>query len=141
MKLFINKLVNPADNEIGLCLTGTMSFMPMYHALMSLYRKRESKEELVTKMEDLLNDIKTKDEERNKIVHSIWHIKENSDIITRYRTIAKFGSGLQPDIEQFTITDLENRIEKLSRAVESLMAVFDQWEKDHENEAKTENKT
>jgi len=136
MKFFINKLVNPKDNEFGLCLTATMGFQQMYHGLMSLYRKREVSDNLIDGMETILQHTKSLDEDRNKIVHSIWQLNKDNATIMRYRTIARFGSGLQPDNEELKTKDLEKKIEDLTQTVKSLLAMLDQWNKDHEKDNK-----
>jgi hypothetical protein len=136
MKVFINKMVNSGDNELGLCLTATMGFQPMYHSLMSLYRKREVSANLILGMEAILKQIKKLDEGRNKIVHSIWQLNKGNSTITRYRTIAKFAGGLQADNEELTLKDLTQRIDELTSAVESLLTMLDQWNRGHEKNEK-----
>jgi len=138
MKYFIALLLNKEDEKLGRSVVADMSFQPLWHALMSLYRYTETDPKLVKKLEDLLREIQKLATKRNDLIHSYWFVGNPSKQIMRIKTKAKFDRGLQMTIEPMDVEQVQSIVREINVANDRLIDFVLDWSEAHPPKAVNE---
>lgn len=102
----IAKMIN-RNKTIGMIVTSELSFRAKVSVFRALLIYRNNNEKLSEDLEDLIRRIYWAEQERNKLVHSIWDAcRKKPETIIR-KKISCRKKGLSIDWEHFTPEDLE----------------------------------
>jgi hypothetical protein len=90
----VSRLISD-DPKIGAIITCEMSFQSLFKAFDSLIRYKITDPEQLKRSEDLVKRLKKAEEDRNKVIHSIYAFEVNAPGIMRFKATAKQGKGLR----------------------------------------------
>jgi hypothetical protein len=112
------------DQLKGEIVTAELSFRSQVALLSSLHKHCVNDPQKNAELEELLKRALSLEEKRNIIVHSYWGTGSKDDTITRLKTTAKISKGLQHQLEEVSVGDLDriaDEIGVLSFDVQSFM--------------------
>ncbi len=104
------QLIDPRDEMLGQLITAELSFRSRVTLLSALVHYRLQGASPVAELKQLLGEATTVEQERNKIVHSLWAFgpADSPETITRFKTTAKRSEGLRHHFVQTRIVDIES---------------------------------
>lgn len=106
IKSLIMSFINEHQSA-GRIITAELPFKGLRALLMSLYLDRHGKDLDYIKLKKLMSEAGKIEEKRNQIVHSTWGIECGISGITRIKTTAKEGKGLESKFENMSVEDLK----------------------------------
>jgi hypothetical protein len=107
--------------RVGQIISSYLSFSDLRAAVLSLYRDRYGEDEDYSKLKELVSRAGKIEEERNRIVHSIWAAGDSAQTIMRVKVTARQKRGYRADFEQYDQTRLEGFITTIKEVVETTM--------------------
>ena len=119
---FVSKLISD-DAKIGAIMTAEMSFQNLVKTFSSLVNLKISEETEVIKLKQLISDINSIEQERNKIIHSVY-VTNNYNKIFRIKATAKQGKGLKFTNEEVDEDYLKNVINRIVKVVKELEEIY-----------------
>jgi len=127
LSLAIGGLIGP-DAAIGQIVTSESPFRNKLSLFSSLVRHKihelpKATEEWLPELENLLTRLRTCEEERNQIAHSVWLLasEEVADEATRFKITSKQRKGLQHATEPVTVVHLKTIADNIRKTSESIM--------------------
>ena len=81
------------QNNIGNVITAELSFKQKVNLFSSLFCHLQKTTQEPSELKSLIDRISTAEEERNKILHSLWVVGTSSDMVIRLKATAKRRKG------------------------------------------------
>lgn len=95
-----------SGQRLGQIVTAELSFKALRALTVSLYLQRNGDDENLEEFRALIKRAADAEEERNRIVHSMWGAGNDASSITRIKTMAKERHGIRSHFEDVSATDL-----------------------------------
>jgi len=121
---FIIWLLLGLDQQTGQIITSELSFRRLLELFSSLCRNKKNDKVTLEKLKTLLKRIEHAEQERNKIIHSMWTAGNDEETITRFKITAKIRNGLMHQYEQLKVEHLNKIADEIA---EVAAAVHDFW--------------
>jgi hypothetical protein len=93
------------DQQVGQIVTAELSFQRLRALTLSLYRVKRGDDPGFDTLKELMGRAATVEQDRNRIVHSVWGAGKG-ETITRIKATAKEKQGLRFGFEEVTEDDL-----------------------------------
>lgn len=121
---FVTRLISD-DSKVGAIVTSEMSFQNLLKAFDSLTQYRITDPPVLAKVSTLIKRLNASEQERNKIIHSVYALPDNDKKteFTRLKATAKQGKGLKISeevIDTKVLKDLTLELRQLVIDLESL---------------------
>ncbi|KKP90711.1 MAG: hypothetical protein UR94_C0024G0023 [Parcubacteria group bacterium GW2011_GWA2_36_10] len=129
LSCFITRLISE-DTKIGTIVTCEMSFQNLLKAFHSLLKYKINNEKDLKEANKLVKKLNSLEQERNKIVHSVYLSESDSKNIVRLKTTAKQNHGLKTTTEPVNLKKFTLLNEEIDQAIKDLYALFKKLYKD-----------
>jgi hypothetical protein len=113
---------NVANQRAGQIVTAEMAFKNKIHAFASLVKERY-KGLLQERTEAVFKQLRIAEEERNKVMHSVWGGGGMEGMSMRMKTTAKQEKGFRLQTEEWTRADLVKVNNRIVEAIQSIYAL------------------
>jgi hypothetical protein len=123
----LGRYLSETDEVVGEIVGSNLSFANLRATILSLHRHTFDNDAHLGALRDLLARAGRIEEERNRIVHSIWGADENGVTVTRIKVTAREKHGHRTDSEEYD----DDRLAEFARQIRSLTGEtvdFDPWD-------------
>jgi hypothetical protein len=136
----VARLINPNDEKIGRTITTTLSFRSLIQLFEALYRHKridslgkepeasaistdtlhKIRAETEEGLRDLIQRLNDENDERNRIIHSLWIPDPQTHDIHRFKVKLKLKKGLVETSTPITVEQILNTAERIRQLGEKL---------------------
>lgn len=115
----IGKLISQ-NQRIGKTITAELSFRNLRALAISLYLEKFGENQKYIELKKLMVAAGKLENERNKIIHSIWGAGKDKNHNTRIKTTAKERNGLNFQFEEMSTNKIQKLAEDIKECVHEI---------------------